>query len=311
MQISHLGIHESVGAVFPPEQLREALSSIDPNVVVVGDGPAEIAECDAVVTFAHRSALLDSGLKWVHSIQAGYDRFPLSAFEDAGIILTNSTGIHGTSVGESVLGMMLSISRRLHVFSRQQADREWNRPDWNEPFTLQHEPVCVVGLGTLGQGIAKRADAIGMHVTGVRRSAESVPHVREVYANDDLHDAISEARFVALATPLTDATEGLMGAAEFEAMREDAYFINVARGKCADQNALISALESAEIAGAALDVFEEEPLPEESPLWEMDEVVVTPHAAAAEIDYYNHIAELVRENVQHIDADEEVTNRVV
>ncbi len=311
MQISHLGIHDSVGAVFPPEQLREALSSIDPAVAVVGDDPEELADCDAVVTFAHRDVLLDSELQWVHSIQAGYDRFPLDEFEEAGILLTNSTGIHGTSVGETVLGMMLSIARRLHVFARHQTNYEWNRPEWNEPFTLQHEPLCVVGLGTLGQGIAKRADQIGMHVTGVRRSAESVPHVREVYTNDDLHEAISEAQFVALATPLTDTTEGLMGEAEFAAMREDAYFVNVARGQCADEEALISALEAGEIAGAALDVFEEEPLPEDSPLWEMDEVIVTPHAAAAERDYYDHIAELVRENVQHIDADEEITNRVV
>ncbi|WP_435159488.1 D-2-hydroxyacid dehydrogenase [Haladaptatus sp. DFWS20] len=311
MQISHLGIHESVGAVFPPEQLREALSSIDPRVVIVGDTPAEIEDCDAVVTFAHRDSFLGSGLKWVHAITAGYDRFSLDAFADSRIVLTNSTGIHGTSVGETALGMMLSLSRRLHAFSRQQTDRDWNRPDWNEPFTLHHEPLCVVGLGTLGQGIAKRADAIGMHVTGVRRTAKPVPHVREVYTNNDLHEAISDARFVALATPLTDATEGLMGAEEFATMREDAYFVNVARGNCADEEALISALDNAEIAGAALDVFEEEPLPEESRLWEMDDVVVTPHAAAAERDYYDHIAELVRENVQHIDADEEITNRVV
>ncbi|WP_266074867.1 D-2-hydroxyacid dehydrogenase [Haladaptatus caseinilyticus] len=311
MQISHLGIHESVEAVFPPERLHEALSSIDPNVAVVGDDPTEIAGCDAVVTFAHCDAFLDSGLEWIHSIQAGYDRFPLSEFEDAGITLTNSTGIHGTSVGESTLGMMLSISRRLHAFSRQQIDHEWDRPAWDEPFTLQHEPLCVVGLGTLGRGIAKRADGVGMHVTGVRRSPEPVPHVREVYSNDDLHEAISEARFVALATPLTDATEKLMGEAEFAIMREDAYFVNVARGKCADEDALIAALEEGEIAGAALDVFEAEPLPENSPLWEMDGVIVTPHAAAAERDYYEHIAELVRENVQHIDADEEITNRVV
>ncbi|EFW92025.1 2-D-hydroxyacid dehydrogenase [Haladaptatus paucihalophilus DX253] len=312
MQISHLGIHESVEAVFPPEQLREELSALDPTVAVVGDGDRDaLADCDALVTFAYRESFLDADLEWIHSIQAGYDRFPLSELEEAGIILTNSTGIHGTSVGETVLGTMLEIARRLHRFSRQQVAHEWTRPDWDEPFTLQHEPICVVGLGTLGQGIAKRADAIGMHVTGVRRSAESVPHVRTVYANDDLHEAISDARFVALATPLTDETEGLMGEAEFDAMRDDAYFVNVARGDCADQDALVAALQGGDIAGAALDVFEEEPLPEDSPLWDMDDVIVTPHAAAAEVDYYRHIAELVRENAQHIDADEELTNRVV
>ncbi|MFH5797512.1 D-2-hydroxyacid dehydrogenase [Haladaptatus sp. CMAA 1911] len=311
MEISHLGIHESVGAIFPAEQLREELSALDPTVVVVADGDDALSDCDALVTFAHRDAFLDADLEWVHSIQAGYDRFPLDEFGDAGIVLTNSTGIHGTSVGETVLGTMLEIARRLHRFSRQQVAHEWNRPDWDEPFTLQHESICVVGLGTLGQGIAKRADAIGMQVTGVRRSAESVPHVRTVYANEDLHEAVSNARFVALATPLTEETEGLMDEAAFEAMRNDAYFINVSRGDCADQDALVAAVRDGEIAGAALDVFEEEPLPEDSPLWDMDDAIVTPHAAAAEVDYYRHIAELVRENTQHIDADEELTNRVV
>ncbi|WP_227375370.1 D-2-hydroxyacid dehydrogenase [Haladaptatus halobius] len=311
MQISHIGVHESVGAVFPPEQLRDALSSIDSRAVVVGDDVDELAGCDAVVTFAYREEFLDAGIRWVHSIQAGYDRFPLDEFESEGVVLTNSTGIHGTSVGETALGMMLSLARRLHAYARQQTEREWSRPEWDEAFTLQDEPLCVVGLGTLGQGIAKRADAVGMHVTGVRRSAESVPHVSEVFATDDLREAIADARFVALATPLTDETRGLMGDAEFDAMREDAFFVNVARGKCADESALVAALQEGEIAGAALDVFEEEPLPDDSPLWGMDEVLVTPHAAAAEIDYYRHIAELVRGNVRHIDAGEELVNRVV
>lgn len=311
MEISHLGIHESVGAIFPPDQLREALSNLDPTVVVVGDDPAELANCDALVTLAYRDSFLESGLEWVHSVQAGYDRFPLDEFETSEIILTNSTGIHGTSVGETALGTMLAFARRLHTYARQQPDREWRRPNWNDPFTLQHESLCVVGLGTLGQGIAKRADAIGMQVTGVRRTAESVPHVRTVYTNDHLHEAISNARFVALATPLTDETNGLMGETEFEAMRNDAYFLNVSRGGCADEEALVSALQSEEIAGAALDVFEEEPLPENSPLWDMDDVIITPHVAALEVDYYRHIAELVRENVQHIDTDERLSNRVV
>ncbi len=291
--------------------MRDALTSLDPTVVVVGDDPSELADCDALVTFAHRDSFLDAELEWIHSIQAGYDRFPLNEFEDAGIILTNSTGIHGTSVGETVLGTMLQLARRLHTYTRQQVTHEWNRPDWDESFTLQGESLCVVGLGTLGQGIAKRADAIGMEVTGVRRSTESVPHVRTVYATDHLHEAISNARFVALATPLTDGTTGLMGEAEFDAMRDDAYFINVARGQCADQAALVSALQDEAIAGGALDVFEEEPLPDGSPLWDIEDVIITPHASAAEVDYYNHIAELVRENVQHIDADEQLTNRVV
>ncbi|WP_433625523.1 D-2-hydroxyacid dehydrogenase [Halomicrococcus sp. NG-SE-24] len=309
MQVSELGVHESVVAIFPPERLRDALADRDPDVRVVGDDPDDLRTCDAIVTFEHRDAFLDA-VDWVHSIQAGYDRFPLEEFEERGVVLTNSTGIHDTSVGETVLGMMLSLARRLHAFARNQTERVWDRPAWDEPFTLDGERLCVVGLGTLGRGIAERADAVGMTVDGVRRSPDPVPHVREVHAAADLHEAVADARFVALATPLTEETRGLMDGAAFEAMHEDAYFINVARGECADQDALVAALREGTIAGAALDVFETEPLPDDSPLWEMDDVVVTPHAAAAERDYYRHIADLVGRNVRQVAAGESFVNRV-
>ncbi|WP_135829450.1 D-2-hydroxyacid dehydrogenase [Halorussus halobius] len=312
MQLRRLGVHDSVSAVFPTAELRNALADLGPEVVVVGDDASEdLDSCDAAVTFAHTDALLDSGLEWVHSIRAGYDRFPLDAFEERGIALTNSTGIHDDSVGEFAVGLMLSFARRLHTYVRAQEDREWRAPPWDEPFTLTGERLCVVGLGTLGTGIAERADALGMEVVGVRRSGESTPHTEAVYTPDDLHEAIADATFVALAVPLTDETEGLFGRAEFAAMREDARLINVARGPVVVEDELLAALRGDEIAEAGLDVFETEPLPEESPLWDRDDVVVTPHRAAAERDYVRHIAGLVTENVGRVAEGEGLTNRVV
>ncbi|WP_137283996.1 D-2-hydroxyacid dehydrogenase [Halorussus salinisoli] len=309
MQVRRIGIHESVSAVFPPERLRDELSDLGPAVAVVGDD--ELGDCDALVTFAHSDAFLDADLHWIHSIQAGYDRFPLDDFEKQGVVLTNSTGIHDTSVGEFAVGLMLSFARRLHTYVRAQDDHEWSHPAWDEPFTLDGERLCVVGLGTLGRGIAERADALGMEVVGVRRSGDPTPHTETVYTPDRLHGAVADAKFVALAVPLTDETEGLVGTEELSAMREDAYLVNVARGPVVEQDELVAALRSGDVAGAGLDVFEEEPLPEESPLWEMDEVLVTPHRAAAERDYYRHIAELVRQNVERAESGEEMTNRVV
>ena len=312
MQLRRLGIHDSVSAVFPPAELRNALADLDPEVVVVGDDASEdLDSCDAVVTFAHTDALLDADLDWVHSIQAGYDRFPLDAFEERGVALTNSTGIHDDSVGEFAVGLMLSFARRLHTYVRSQQDREWRTPPWDEPFTLTGERLCVVGLGTLGTGIAERADALGMEVVGVRRSGEPTPHTEAVYTPEDLHEAIADATFVALAVPLTDETEGLFGRAEFAAMREDARLINVARGPVVVEDELVAALRDDEIAEAGLDVFETEPLPDESPLWDRDDVVVTPHRAAAERDYFRHIAGLVTENVGRVADGEELMNRVV
>jgi D-2-hydroxyacid dehydrogenase (NADP+) len=309
MQLRRLGIHESVSAVFPPERLRDALSDLGPAVAVVDDD--ELGDRDALVTFAHSDAFLDADLDWVHSIQAGYDRFPLDEFEERDIALTNSTGIHDTSVGEFAVGLMLSFARRIHTYVRAQEDREWRHPAWDEPFTLDGERLCIVGLGTLGRGIAERADALGMEVVGVRRSGEKTPHTEEVYPPTRLHEAIADARFVVLAVPLTEETENLVGTEEFAAMDEDAYLVNVARGPVVAQDDLVAALRDGEIAGAGLDVFEEEPLPEDSPLWDFEEVVVTPHRAAAERDYYRHIGGLVRENVERVEDGAKMTNRVV
>jgi len=309
MQLRRLGINETVSVIFPPERLADELSGVDVEVTIVGDDREDLAECDGVVTFAHRDAYLDT-VDWVHSVQAGVDRFPIEEFEARGIALTNSTGIHDDAVGETLAGYMLMLARRLHDYAARQERSEWRHPDWDDPFTVRGESLCVVGLGTLGRGIAERADALGMDVTGVKRTPEDVPGVSHVHPPDELRAAIADARFVALAVPLTDETEDLIGADELDAMRDDAYLINVARGGVVRQNELVEALREDCIAGAALDVFEEEPLPERSPLWEMDDVIVTPHASAQTRDYFRNIAELVRENVDRIGEGEELYNRV-
>ena len=308
MDIDTLGIHESVGVVFPPEVLAGALADVEPDVTVVGD--EQIPSVDAVVTFDNKDAFLES-VEWIHTIQAGYDKFSLSALEARDITLTNSAGIHGESVGETVTGMMLAFARRLHTYVRNQPRHEWDRPEWETPFTLFSESVCVVGLGTLGQGVAQRAAGMEMDVVGVRRRPTRVPHLREVYTPNELHEAIANARFVVITLPLTEETEGMFGPEEFATMRDDAYLINVGRGPIVQEDALIAALEDGQLAGAGLDVFEREPLPEDSPLWEMDEVIVTPHVAAMTRDYYREIEALVRENVRLLLADEKPVNQVV
>ncbi|WP_049894348.1 D-2-hydroxyacid dehydrogenase [Halogranum rubrum] len=308
MTLHRLLIHDSVGIAFPPELLVDELSDLDVPVETADDD-TNFSQGDGVVTFSPAEGFLAAD--WVHCIRAGYDEFDVDAYELAGTTLTNSSGVHGTSVGEMVAGYMLSFARRLHVFRDAQADHEWHDLPYEEPFTLDGERLCVVGLGTLGRGIAERADALGMDVVGVRRSEEPVSEVREVYQSEDLHEAIADARFVALATPLTPETEGLFDTPEFEVMREDAYLVNVARGPIVDQSALVDALETGAVSGAALDVFEEEPLPEESPLWGHEEVIVTPHAAAQTRGYHRDIATLVRTNVEQVRNGGELVNRIV
>jgi D-2-hydroxyacid dehydrogenase (NADP+) len=308
--ISRIGVHTSVDELFPPEVLRDALSAIGPAIHIVETEEA-LSECDALITFSYEEMFLSADLTWIHSVQAGVDRFPFDELTDRGIRLTSSAGIHGDSVGEMVAGCMLMFARGLHIHRTNQMRQEWAYPAWDAAFTLHDESLCVVGLGTLGRGIAMRADALGMDVTGVKRTPTPVDHVETVYPPDDLHDALADTRFVALAVPLTEQTAGLIAEPEFEALRDDAYLINVARGDVVDQSALVAALESETLAGAALDVFETEPLPAESPLWKMDNVIVTPHAAAANHEYYRRVATLVRENLRRLEAGETLANRVV
>ncbi|WP_276259577.1 D-2-hydroxyacid dehydrogenase [Haloglomus litoreum] len=307
-ECSQIGLHESIDAIFSVEALREELADIDPEVTVIGDDREAIAACDAVVTRFYLDAYAEE-VEWLHAIQSGVDRFPLDELEEAGVVLTNSAGIHGTAVGEMVTGYLLALAHGIHDHVRNAQDGEWDRPAWNDAFTLPGHSLCVVGLGTLGQGIAERAAKLGMDVTGVKRTVEPVEYVDEVYPASDLVPAVSEADFVALAVPLTDETRHLVGAAELDAMRDDAYLVNVARGPVVDEAALVDALREGRLAGAALDVFEEEPLPEDSPLWDLENAILTPHCASITQDYPVDVAALVRENLGR-DPDE-FTNRVV
>jgi D-2-hydroxyacid dehydrogenase (NADP+) len=307
--VSTLGVHRSVETVFPPSTFIEALGPVDATLTVVDD--ADVDDCDALVTFAYDPAFLDAGLDWVHSIQAGVDRFPTDALAERGIALTSSAGIHGDVVGETTVGYMLSFARRLHVHRSNQERGEWRQPRWDEAFPLGTESVCVVGLGTLGRGIATRAAALGMDTTGVKRTPTPVDGVDRVYPPGEIHDAVADARFVAVAVPLTDATRGLIDGDVLAAMRADAYLLNVARGAVVDQDALVATLAAEDLAGAALDVFESEPLPPESPLWDHEEVIVTPHAAAFTDDYGERVAAIVRENLRRVDAGDPLGNRVV
>jgi D-2-hydroxyacid dehydrogenase (NADP+) len=309
MRLETLGIDQSVSVVFPPAELLEELADLPIETVVLDESSDSLRPDQGVVTFAYRDSFLDAG--WVHSIQAGVDRFPFERFEAEGTYLTNSTGIHGDAIGETVAGYVLALARRLHEHVANQQRREWSQPEWNEAWTVAGETACVVGLGGLGRGVVDRLSGLGLDVVGVRRTPTPEPGVEEVYTPARLREAVSDARFVVLAVPLTEETAGMVGREVFAAMGDDAYLVNVARGGVVEQDALVTALEDGTIAGAALDVFEEEPLPESSPLWEMDDVIVSPHCGAFTRDYCSHVAALVRESVTRIRDGEEPVNRVV
>jgi D-2-hydroxyacid dehydrogenase (NADP+) len=317
-----VGIHESIGELFPPTWFEQAFENRESagrtgtdrngtSVEIVGSDPDVLSKLDVCVTLAHEEAFLDSDLRWVHSVQAGVDRFPFEAFREQGVVLTNSEGIHGDVVGETVLGYLLAFARGLHRHRDAQREARWSEPDWGELGTLRGERICVIGLGTLGQGVARRADAFGMEVVGVRRTPTPVDGVKDVYTPASLERAVEGSRFVVLCVPLTEATRKLIGPEELAAIEEESYLVNVARGAVVEEEALVDALEAGEIAGAALDVFETEPLAPESALWEMEDVVISPHVAAAHEGYADRVARIVHENLRRRKSGQSLANRVV
>jgi len=310
LTVGRIGVYDTFDRPFPPDLLADVLDDrVDPPVTVVEDRDG-LAACDAVVALGHDDAFLDT-VEWVHEIRAGYDDYPVDRYEEAGIVVTNSSGLASGIVAESVIGLMLTLARGFHRYRDHQASREWGRLPWGRPFLLGRSSLCVVGMGQIGSGVATRAGALGMDVTGVDVRPVSALGVDHVYDIDDRLDVLADARFVALTTPLTPATEGLVSTDELAAMREDAFLVNAGRGGVVDQDALVAALETGEIAGAAVDVFAEEPLPAESPLWEMDEVIVTPHVAGQANHYHELLADLLTTSLARVDRGKDPWNRVV
>ena len=214
-------------------------------------------------------------LKWLFSYSAGVEKLPFNELKEMNVIVTNTRGIHGPQMAEQTLGLMISFSRKLHAALRNQLKKKW---DQSLPVDeLAGKTLCVIGAGSIGSEIARKARAFGMTAIGLKRKLECIEDFDDIRSMKDLHSTLSEADYVVLITPLTDETHHLMEKKEFQSMKPTGIFINMSRGDTVDESALIEALRQGTIAGAGLDVFHEEPLPENSPFWEMENVVLTPH----------------------------------
>ncbi len=213
-------------------------------------------------------------LRWFHTFSAGVDSPAFQVLIDRGTILTNSAGASAPSIAQHVLAMMLYRSKRIDELREQQRRGEWAQI---RGLDLTGQTVGIIGTGNIGGEVARLAKAFGMRVMGARRSDKKTRYVDEQVSFGGLTPLLRESDFVVLACPLTAETENLIGEAELRAMKPTATLINVARGRVVDELALIGALQEGTIAGACLDVFVREPLPEASPLWQMPNVVISPH----------------------------------
>jgi D-2-hydroxyacid dehydrogenase (NADP+) len=237
-------------------------------------------------------------LKWFQTISAGVDRHLGTEIWNSPVTITGVSGIHATPIGEFVLGLMLMFAKRSHLSLRQQLKHEWRR---FMPAVLRGKTVGIVGLGNIGREVARLARAFGMKVIANRRSAKKPGHARHV---DTLLPAaqlkllLKESDYVVVATPLTPQTRHLIGRAELAAMKPTAVIINIARGGVIDPDALTEALQNGRIAGAGLDVTSPEPLPPDSPLWDMENVILSPHISGGMEDYLGQATDLFCENLR-------------
>ena len=266
-----------------------------------------------VVSGGHfREELLDraEALELFACMYAGYEHLPLETFAERGIAVTNAAGVHGPNIAEHVVGAFLSIARNFGRARRQQDRHEWRHFQSSE---LTGSRVAIVGMGAIGQTIVERLSGFDVTTVGVRYSPEKGGPTDEVYGLEEIHEALVGAEYVAVASPLTEETRGLIGADELQTLPPSAVLVNVARGPIVDTDALLAALRDNHLRGAALDVTDPEPLPNDHPLWDFENVLITPHVSGHTPEYYERLADIVAPNVEKILADgdhEELENRV-
>ncbi len=240
--------------------------------------PRLISDADVLLGRASRDALKNGHeLRWMHVNSAGVDGMPTDILGEMGILLTNGRGLHRDTIGDHVMAFVLAHSRDLIHFEDLRRARKWERSgDVREVANLT---MGIVGLGEIGRGVARRAKACRMRVVGTNRSGTPVEDVDETYPQKDLQQVLRVSDYLVVACPLTEETQGMIGTDELAYLPEGAFLINIARGEIVDEGALVAALRTGHLSGAGLDVFETEPLPEESPLWDIPGVLLTPHVA--------------------------------
>lgn len=244
-------------------------------------------------------------LKWIQSISAGVENFVLSASIPEQVILTKIIGVHGPIMSEYVLGYILAITLNMKYAFESQKKREW---PYYVPDTLRAKTVGVIGLGSVGACIAYKLHLVGAEVIGLEEQEKRLPYISREYLVSEIKEFLERSDFVVMSLPLTPRTQGIFGAKEFAMMKKNAYFINVSRGSLVQEEALVQALKTGQIAGAVLDVFREEPLPKSHELWKMDNVIITPHISGPSIP--EDIVEVFLENLRRFEESKELVGVV-
>jgi phosphoglycerate dehydrogenase-like enzyme len=240
-------------------------------------------------------------LRWVQASMAGAGEVAEKAgLQDTDVVVTTASGVYSGPLAEFAMMALLQHVKDLDRLRRDKAEKRWREAHTD---TLYGKTLCVVGIGNIGRAVATRARPFGLHVVGVKRTVreddEAWNYTDELYTTRDLQLALRKADYVVLTLPSTPETHRLLNAEAISTIKRGAYLVNVGRGKVVDEGGLVEALKSGCLSGAALDVFEEEPLPEESPLWELSNVIISPHSTDNVPGLTNELqSELFRDNLR-------------
>jgi phosphoglycerate dehydrogenase-like enzyme len=278
---------------------------------------AELPDADIFVGYMLRPEQfrLAKRLQWLHSVAAGVAQLMYPELRDSGVIVTNASGVHAIPMAEHVVGMLVALARDFPGSMRHQLQRRWAQQEiWDgpaRPHELYDKTALVVGFGAVGRAVAERLRAFGVHIWAVTRSGKADEALAErAFSAAQLDSALEHADMLILAAPETPETRHLIGARQLALLKRTAILINVARGSLIDEPALVAALERREIAGAGLDVASEEPLPRESPLWSLENVLITPHTSGVTDRLWERETELLIDNLERWFSGKPLRNQV-
>jgi len=275
-----------------------------------------LPQTDILISFSITSENFQraKNLKWIHLAVAGVDESVFPELLKSKAIITACKGMHSHTISEHILGMILCFAKEIHLSTLRQVQKKWAFNEvMKHRFELKGKTLGIIGLGGIGLELAKKSKCLGMQVIGMKnklKKGEKIRSVDRIIPKEKLPELLSQSDFVALTLPLTDETFHLIGEKELAQMKNSAYLINTSRGKIIDEKALIDALENKRIAGAGLDVFEEEPLSSNSRLYDFENVIITPHVAGTMVDYFQKVARIFKENLKRFLSNRKMINLV-
>jgi phosphoglycerate dehydrogenase-like enzyme len=300
------------------ETLRQRFPHIRFNHATTPEQRAEgLLECDVAYTWIlnDHEAATATKLKWVHTSAVAVETLCLPELFARGIAVSNTRGVQAVPIAEHVMAVTLALAKQIPFVVENQQRAKWAQNEFigeRLPWLLKGRTLGLIGVGTIGSEIAKRAEAFGMRVIALRRRPAygTIGHVERVYGKEELVEFLGQCHVLVICAPLTPETLSLMGAEQFAALPKGAIVINVGRARIIDTDALIAALQSGHLAGASLDVFPQEPLPPEHPLWTTPNVILTPHTSGFRRGHWDEVIDLFGDNLERFLRNEPLKFRV-